>query len=94
MNSLYRCLCLCALLFALGPATAEPQQGRSGQVRPDAPPAEQGRLRNDEGRPPPPQQDGARRPPKLSPEERKELRQQIHEAGHDLYHPKRHPSQQ
>ena len=93
MNSLYRRLCLCALLFALGPATAEPQQGRSGQVRPDAPPGEQSRQRNDEGRPPPPQ-DGARRPPKLSPEERKELRQQIHEAGHDLYHPKRHPSQQ
>ena len=91
MNQLYRHLSLCALLFALGPASAEPQQGRAGQVRPEPAQGEQGR-RNDEGRPPQ-QPDGGRRPPKLSPEERKELRQQIHEAGHDLYRPKRHGSQ-
>lgn len=88
MKPLYRRLCLCALILALGPVAAEPQQGRSGQVRPDAAPAEQGRQRQEDARPP--QQDG-RRPPKLSPEERKELRQQIHEAGHDIYHPKRPP---
>ena len=94
MNQLYRPLCLCALILALGPVSAEPQQGRAGQVRPDAAQGEQGR-RNDDGRPQSPQQqESARRPSKLSPEERKELRQQIHEAGHDLYHPKRHPPQQ
>ena len=41
---------------------------------------------------PPPQQvapDQARRPGKLSPEERRALRQQINEAGHDIYEPKR-----
>ena len=91
MNLLYRHLCACALVLVLGQASAEPQQGRAGQVRPDAAPAEQSK-RNDDGRAPPPQ-DNPRRPPKLSPEERKELRQQIHEAGHDLYHPKRHPPQ-
>lgn len=90
MNLLYRRLCLCALVLALGPAAAEPQQGRGGQAHPGAPPAEQTRPRNDEARPAQ-QQDGSRKPSKLSPEERKELRQQIHEAGHDLYHPKRHP---
>ncbi len=92
MNPLYRSLCLCVLALVLGPAAAEPQQGRPGQTRPDAPPGEQGRQRNDDGRPPA-QQDSGRRPSKLSPEERKELRQQIHEAGHDLYQPKRRPQQ-
>ena len=40
----------------------------------------------------PPQQvapEQARRPGKLSPEERRALRQQINEAGHDIYAPKR-----
>ncbi len=89
MNPLYRRLCLCAVVIALGPVSAEPQQGRAAPVRPDSPPAEQGRQRNEEGRPAQ-QQEGTRRPSKLSPEERKELRQQIHEAGHDIYHQKRH----
>ncbi len=88
MKRLTQWLSLTALLLALGPAQAEPPQGR-GEVRPrpDAPQGE----RRDEGR----RDDGRRdeqgnRPPKLSPEERRELRQQIHEAGHDVYHrPKR-----
>ena len=92
MNPLYSRLCAGALILALGSTFAEPQQGRAGQVRPDATPAEQGKQRSDDSRPAP-QQDATRRPSKLSPEERKELRQQIHEAGHDLYHPKR-PQQQ
>ena len=40
---------------------------------------------------PPPQQgtpEQARRPGKLSPEERRALRQQINEAGRDIYKPK------
>jgi hypothetical protein len=36
-----------------------------------------------------PAQDAAQRSSRLSPEERKELRQQIHEAGTDLYPRKR-----
>ncbi len=89
MKPLFRPLCLCALWFAFGAVLAEPAGGRGGQGRSDSAPApaEQGR-RNDESRPSSPQ-DAARRPSKLSPEERKELRQQIHEAGHDLYQPKR-----
>ncbi len=89
MNKPFLRFCLCALLLALGPASAEPGHGRGGPppaARPDAPP-EQDRLRQNEERQ---RQEAERRPPKLSPEERKELRQQIHEAGHDLYRQKRH----
>ncbi len=79
-------LSLAALLLALAPAHAEPP-GRSGEgrPRPDAPQGE--RARPEEGRR---DDQGNRPPPRLSPEERRELRQQIHEAGHDLYRkPKR-----
>jgi hypothetical protein len=37
----------------------------------------------------PAQDENARKQPKLSPEEKKALRQQINEAGQDLYHRKR-----
>ena len=74
-------------------AMAQPAPSRPGQGRQDAaPPAQQPNQRRDEARPatpPQPAQDAAQRSSRLSPEERKELRQQIHEAGHDLYPRKR-----
>ncbi len=91
MKCLTTWLSFIALLLALGPAQAEPPQGRGeGKSRQDVAQGE----RRDDGR-----RDEARReeqgnrpPPRLSPEERRELRQQIHEAGHDVYHrPKRQP---
>lgn len=72
-------------------APARPGQGQK-DAAPSAPPSKQ---RGDEGRsaPPvpaaPPAQDAPKRSSRMSPEERKELRQQIHEAGHDLYPRKR-----
>ena len=63
-----------------------PSQGneqRPGPERARDQPA--GERRSEEAR----QRDEDRRPPRLSPEERRALRQQIHEAGHDLYRPKR-----
>ena len=76
-----------------GLAMAQPAPSRPGQGRQDAaPPAQQPNQRRDEARPatpPQPAQDAAQRSSRLSPEERKELRQQIHEAGTDLYPRKR-----
>jgi hypothetical protein len=76
-----------------GLAMAQPAPSRPGQGRQDAtPPAQQPNQRRDDARPatpPQPAQDAAQRSSRLSPEERKELRQQIHEAGHDLYPRKR-----
>ncbi len=89
MKRLTTWLSLSALLLALGPAQAEPPQGRGeGRPRPDQAQGE----RRDDGRRDEGRRDdqGNRPPPRLSPEERRELRQQIHEAGHDVYHrPKR-----
>ncbi len=82
-------LSLTALLLALGSAHAEPPPGREGKPRPDGAQGERARdeARRDEGRR---DDHGNRQPPRLSPEERRELRQQIHEAGHDVYQrPKR-----
>ncbi len=82
-------LSLTALLLALGPAQAEPPQGRGeDKSRHEAGQGE----RRDEARRDEARRDdrGSRAQPRLSPEERRELRQQIHEAGHDVYHrPKR-----
>ncbi len=64
---------------------APPAQGgeqRPSPDRPRDPPS--GERRQDDAR----HRDEERRPPRLSPEERRALRQQIHEAGHDLYRPK------
>ena len=86
-------LYLLATCCLAGLAMAQPAPSRPGQGRQDAaPPAQQPNQRRDDGRPatpPQPAQDAAQRSSRLSPEERKELRQQIHEAGHDLYPRKR-----
>ena len=71
------------------------QQQREGRMEQrEAPRGEVQSQRQEERRRDvaPPQQaapDQARRPGKLSPEERRALRQQINEAGHDIYAPKR-----
>ncbi len=67
---------------------ADPPAASDGRMRSDPPPAGQERgQRREEGRPN--QNQGDRHlPPRLTPEEKKALRQQIHEAGHDIYHPK------
>ena len=81
--------CLAGLVMAQSaPSRPAPGQGRQDA----APPAQQPKQRSDDGRPATPSQppqDAAQRSSRLSPEERKELRQQIHEAGHDLYPRKR-----
>ena len=86
-------LYLLATCCLAGLAMAQPAPSRPGQGRQDAaPPAQQPNQRRDEARPATPAQpaqDAAQRSSRLSPEERKELRQQIHEAGHDLYPRKR-----
>jgi hypothetical protein len=76
------------MVASLGQALSAPEQSGDGRPRPERP---KGSNANDQAG----KQDDARhrdsehRPPKLSPEERKALRQQIHEVGHDLYPAKR-----
>jgi hypothetical protein len=86
-------LYLLATCCLAGLAMAQPAPSRPGQGRQDtAPPAQQPNQRREDARPATPAQpaqDAAQRSSRLSPEERKELRQQIHEAGTDLYPRKR-----
>lgn len=90
MKRLIRLYSLCLMLAAAGPALADPSPGQA-RPRPDAPPPEQERARRDEARDGRRLEEGERRPSKLSPEERRALRQQINEAGQNLYPPKRQP---
>lgn len=75
---------------------ADPPTG-NGRTRPEGGAPEQERGRRDEARDGREAregrryEEGERRPSKLSPEERRALRQQINEAGQDLYPPKRPP---
>ena len=71
-----------------GQALSAPEQGGVARPRPERPKgsnANDQATKQDDAR----QRDAEHRPPKLSPEERKALRQQIHEVGHDLYPAKR-----
>jgi hypothetical protein len=71
-----------------GQALSAPEQGGDARPRPERPKgsnATDQSGKQDDAR----QRDAEHRPPKLSPEERKALRQQIHEVGHDLYPAKR-----
>ena len=72
------------LMGSLCQALAVPEQGGSA-ARPLAPAGNDQAKKQDDAR----QRESERRPPKLSPEERKALRQQINEVGQDLYPPKR-----
>ena len=69
------------LSLAAPPAQGNEQKPGSERAR-DLP---AGERRSEDAR----QREDERRLPRLSPEERRALRQQIHEAGHDLYRPKR-----
>lgn len=78
------------LLAAAGLTSADPPPGQGGRPHPEgAPGHEHERGRRDEHREGRRQDEAERRPPRLSPEERKALRQQINEAGQDLYPAKR-----
>jgi len=71
-----------------GKALSAPERGGDARPRPERPKgsnATDQSGKQDDAR----QRDAEHRPPKLSPEERKALRQQIHEVGHDLYPAKR-----
>ena len=87
-------LTVIALLSAcMGSALADPPEGRGERRgRQDRQPSERIEpdrgSRNYDGRSGG-QEESERKPPRLSPEERKALRQQINEAGHDIYQPKR-----
>lgn len=100
MNKRLSTLTLLATCMLAGLAVAEtlPPRPAQGQGRQDAaPPAQQPKQRRDDARqaaptqpaPARPAQDDSKRPQRLTPEERKELRQQINEAGQDLYPRKR-----
>jgi hypothetical protein len=99
MNKRLLPLTLLATLMVAGMGMAEtPPRPAPGQSRQEsAPPAQPPKQRRDDARqaapaqpaPARPAQDDSKRPQRLTPEERKELRQQINEAGHDLYPRKR-----
>ncbi len=76
-------------VFLHGSAAAEAQGKSENRPKHELAPASasEPRPRNDDARQR--NEDGERRPSRLSPEERKALRQQINEAGQDLYHPRR-----
>ena len=82
-------LLLPVLVLLHGSAAAEAQGKPENRPKHEMAPASasEPRPRNDDTRQR--NEDGERRPSRLSPEERKALRQQINEAGQDLYHPRR-----
>jgi hypothetical protein len=94
MKALIQHLSAIALLSAcMGSALADRSEGRNERrERPDRQAAERFEQersgRPQEGRSGG-QEEGEHRHPRLSPEERRALRQQINEAGHDIYQPKR-----
>ena len=86
-------LCFFLLLSPIGMATvfADPAPDRGeyrGRSERGGNPADQERNARGSQEARNTQDDGGRKPSRLSPEERKALRQQINEAGHDIYHPK------
>jgi len=100
MNKRFFLLYLLAELALAGVVIAQttPSAPAQGQKRQDtASPAQPSKQRRDDGQqaaptqpaPAQPAQDASKRPQRLTPEERKELRQQINEAGHDIYPRKR-----
>lgn len=99
MNKRFFLLYLLAEIALAGVVIAEtaPARPAPGQNRQDATsPAQPAKQRRDDAHqaapnqpPAQPAQDASKRPQRLTPEERKELRQQINEAGQDLYPRKR-----
>ena len=90
MKSASQLLLLPVLVLLHGSAVAEAQGKAENRPRHEMAPASASEPRprnNDETRQR--NEDGDRRSSRLSPEERKALRQQINEAGQDLYQPRR-----
>jgi hypothetical protein len=88
MKSLNILVFIALMAGSQGQALSAPEQGGDARPRPERPKgsnANDQSGKQDDAR----QRDAESRPPKLSPEERKALRQQIHEVGHDLYPAKR-----
>ena len=93
MKFLLSRLCFFLLLSSIGmvPVLADPAQDRGeyrGRSERGGNPADQDRNTRGSQESRSSQDDSGRKPSRLSPEERKALRQQINEAGHDIYHPK------
>ena len=86
--ALFRVLIITLLLSGMALGRADPPASqRSERATSDRSEQDKNARPNSENKPA--QDESARKQPKLSPEERKALRQQINEAGQDLYHRKR-----
>lgn len=73
-------------LLAAGVVSAEPSAGKPGNARPrHDQPSDIERARAEDGRIRSPEEGERRQHARLSPEERRALRQHINEAGQDLY---------
>lgn len=73
-------------LLAAGLASAEPPPGKPGGARPRLDQSSDAeRSRGEEGRARSPEDGESRYPSRLSPEEKRALRQHINEAGQELY---------
>lgn len=89
MKRLFPHVCVTLLLAATGAAFADPPSGQSVRPPVEVTPIEPERAVGDEPRDERRPERTDRRQSRLSPEERRALRQQINEAGQDLYPPKR-----
>ncbi len=86
--ALFRVFILSLLLGGMALGRAEPAVGqRSERATTERSEQDKNARPNPDNKPA--QDENARKQSKLSPEERKALRQQINEAGQDLYHRKR-----
>ncbi len=86
--ALFRVFILSLLLGGMALGRAEPAAGqRSERATTERSEQDKNVRPNPDNKPA--QDENARKQSKLSPEERKALRQQINEAGQDLYHRKR-----
>jgi hypothetical protein len=86
--ALFRVFIITLLLSGMALGRADPPAGqRSERATSERSEQDKNTRPNPDNKPA--QDENARKQSKLSPEERKALRQQINEAGQDLYHRKR-----
>ena len=86
--ALFKVLIFTLLLSGMAVGRADPPAGQRSE-RSSTERSEQDKNARPNPDNKPAQDENARKQSKLSPEERKALRQQINEAGQDLYHRKR-----